>query len=116
MKRIAWILVALFCTVVVQVRPLDGLKAKACCCCHPGACAAGGCCTSTASQTALDSAQSVREAESPTLRKAEAARDAAPFYLLVARPRVIRFAVPTPPSAEQASCVPLFRAHCILLI
>jgi hypothetical protein len=91
MKRLTWILLALFCTALVQVQPVDASKAKgmACACCHPGTCEMPGCCPAPA-PAALSSAQSARVANLPVVRDALAPDRAETFYASFVEPATVR--------------------------
>jgi len=119
MKRLTWILLALFCAALVQVQPVDGLQAKAmaCPCCHPGACGMPGCCAApTPAPSALSLAQSARVANLPVVRDAQAQDRAATFYASLVEPATVRCRLVAPPLAALAARVPLFEAHCRFLI
>jgi hypothetical protein len=118
MKRLTWLLLAFFCTTLVQVLPADGLvKAKLCPCCHPGACGMPGCCPPPASaSTVFTSTQSVRVSSSP-VRKTQLVRSAAAkFYALFVEATAVRGPLLASAQAAPAANVPLFKAHCSLLI
>ena len=120
MKRLAWLLIAVLCTALVQVQPVDGLtKAKTCNCCKvPGACGMPGCCPPPASRpTALSSAQSARVVSLPASRKAQPVRVAMDkFYASFVEPAAVSPALLASAEAAPAAHVPLFKAHCSFLI
>jgi len=121
MKRLVWIVLAVFCAALGQVQAVDtlGAKAKPCPCCHPGACGMPGCCPP------ISSASPVFEA-APA---AEVARQLSPWRTRLTREWAQGFSFSlaalaeitrqrTAPGAERAPAakVPLFTAHCSLLI
>ena len=115
MKRLAWLLLAVFCTAMVQVRPADEIapKAMTCPCCQPGPGAMPGCCPAPAStpagfSLALSASAATRL---PALRRMEEK-----FYASFFEPAAVRAALSASAEAAPAACVPLFRAHCSLLI
>jgi hypothetical protein len=119
MKRIAWLLLALFCTALVQIQPVRGqsLKAKACDCCHgSGACGMPECCPPSAfASVALGSEESLRLAR-PAAQPAQAVRcEQADFYASFVEPAAFRPALSAAAGAAPAR-VPLFKAHCSFLI
>ena len=118
MKRLVWLFLAVFCTALLQVQPLDAAKAKTCDCCHPSACGMPGCCPPPASAlTALSSAQSVRATSLPACRKAQSVRGVVEkFYVLFVEPVAVRAAFLASAEAAPAAHVPLFKAHCSFLI
>jgi hypothetical protein len=120
MKRVAWLLLAVFCTVLVQVQPAEAqvAKAKACACCqHPGACAMPCCSASPSVSTALALAPSGRVARSPLLRRAEPLRGVMEiFSTSFVATEAVRPALPASAEAALAAGVPLFKAHCSFLI
>jgi hypothetical protein len=117
MRRVAWLLLAVFCTVLVQVQPADAAVTKPCGCCQvPGNCPMP-CCPQAAPLPAVFSlAQSVQVARSPVRERAQPARAATGMFYasFVEAAAVSR---PLPASAEApAARVPLFKAHCRFLI
>jgi hypothetical protein len=102
------------------VQPVDGLgaKAKHCPCCHPGACGMPGCCPPLASApTAFSSVQAecVRSVLAP--HQAQPARGFADaFYAAFVEPTNVRGSLLASANAAPAASVPLFKAHCSLLI
>jgi hypothetical protein len=120
MKRLAWLLLAVFGAALLQVQPAEGLpaKAKCCDCCHvPGTAEMPGCCAPAAAlPTALGSEQSAR-VSSPAIRRAAPVGGAAELaYVSFVEPEAIRSALPAPAEAARAAGVPLFKAHCSFLI
>ena len=119
MKRLAWLLLAVFCAALVQIQPARALpgKAKACGCCHgPGACGLPDCCPSaTGAAVALDSEPS-EQLVSVTIKALPATRaELAQFYTMLLEAAAQR---PVFPATEPAAAarVPLFKAHCSFLI
>jgi hypothetical protein len=120
MKRLAWLLLAVFCTVLVQVQPAEAqvAKAKACACCQlPDGCAMPCCSAAPSVSTALDLAPSARLARSPLLRRAQPLRGVtevfSPSFVATV---AVRPALPASAEAALAAGVPLFKAHCSFLI
>lgn len=118
MKRLAWLLLAVFCMAAVRVQPVGRLAmAKTCHCSHPGACGMPGCCPQPSSARPLSSpAESVRESLFAASREAKPACATEKFYLSFVEPGALRPASPASANAAHAVGVPLFRAHCSLLI
>jgi hypothetical protein len=120
MKRVVWLVLAVFCAALAQVQPVDGLgtKAKPCPCCHPGACGMPGCCPPPASaSTAFSSAQAESVRSVPAPRRAQAARGPAnAFYAAFAEPAHVRSSLLATAQAAPAASLPLFKAHCSFLI
>jgi hypothetical protein len=117
MKRLVWLLLAVFCIALVPVQSVD--KAKTCSCCKvPGACGMPGCCPPPASlPAALSPAQSARAADLHACRKAEPVRRAGEkFYASFVEPAAARAALLASAEAAPAAHVPLFKAHCSFLI
>jgi hypothetical protein len=118
MKRLAWLLLAVFCTVLVQVQPADALVAKAPGCCQvPGACKMP-CCPQPAPLPAVFSlAQSIQVTSSPSRERAQPARVATGmFWASVVKPAAVKGPLPASAEAALAAGVPLFKAHCSFLI
>jgi hypothetical protein len=120
MKRLAYLLVAVFCAAMVQVQPADGLatKAKMCSCCHPGACGMPGCCPSAApAPAALGSAQSARVVSASAIRRALPGRPTVEkFYAPFVEPGAPSPALVASAEAAPTANVPFFKAHCSFLI
>jgi hypothetical protein len=120
MKRLSWLLLAVFCAALAQVPLVDGLmvKAKHCGCCHPGACGMPGCCAPPASSsTAANSEQPARVMSLPAVRQTQPGRGSAEkFYASFVEPAAVRPALVASAEAAPAASVPLFRAHCSFLI
>jgi hypothetical protein len=119
MKRFAWLLVAVFCTALAQVQPVDVVVQRKHDCC-------GGDCRCGVPACALPAPHSpvayVSEREVAVARPE--AKRADPrlgtfiekFYASVAAPAVSREVRPAPWSGAPAASVPLFTAHCSFLI
>jgi hypothetical protein len=120
MKRLAWLLLAVFGAALLQVQPVEGLpaKAKCCDCCHvPGTGEMPGCCPQVASlPAALGAEQSARVANQPVRRAVPAVGACARIYVSLVEPGASRSALPAPAEAARAAGVPLFKAHCSFLI
>jgi hypothetical protein len=121
MKRLAWLFLAVICTALAQVQPVDGLanQTKTCGCCQvPGACGMPGCCQQPRSlPTACSSSQSERVARLPAVRRPQPGRIAEEnFYALFVEPVSVRLRLAASAEAAPAADVPLFKAHCSFLI
>jgi hypothetical protein len=94
------------------------VKAVTCPCCHPGMCGTPGCCPPPASApTVFNAAQSVRRAGLTASRRAQAVRTVtAKFYVSIVEPVGVRTLLPASAKAAPPARVPLFKAHCSLLI
>jgi hypothetical protein len=120
MKRIAWILIAVFCPLLVRVQPVETLQCAPCACCHcklPGDCGmpcgrayAPAPIMFAATQSARVTKDAARNNELPA-RLAEG-RFYAPYVASAAVS--VAFIVPTPIATPAG--VPLFKAHCSFLI
>jgi hypothetical protein len=118
-KRLTWLLLAVFCTALVQVQPLERLtKAETCGCCHtPGACGMPGCCPTPASTLFAASAERSSSMASSAARKARRSRGATSyFYASFVGMRPIRSLLQASAEAAPAAQVPFFKAHCSYLI
>jgi hypothetical protein len=115
-KRLAWLLLAAFCTALAQVQPVDlpVTKHVGCCCEQSGACGMPDCSLPPALPQPVPSLQA----------PAEVAQVAAPlprgvgqvFYVLISpRPASAPAWDPSVCATAPAS-VPLFREHCSLLL
>jgi hypothetical protein len=120
MKRVAWLVLAVFCAALAQVQPVDGLgaKAKPCPCCHLGACGMPGCCPSPASApAAVNSAQADCVKSVPAPGRAQAARGLADtFYAAFVETTAVRGSLHASALTAAPASVPLFKAHCSFLI
>jgi hypothetical protein len=121
MKRLVWLFLAVFCTALAQVQPVDlsATKPEACCC-GDASCGCG------MPDCGLPPAQSsvTFTAERPTSEFRQQARRvtarlphaALRFYLSLVEPAVVTTALRAPVKAAPAASVPLFQAHCSFLI
>jgi hypothetical protein len=121
MKRFVWLILAVFCTALAQVQPVDvpAIKAKVCSCCQiPGGCETPRCCPPPAHVPAIfNSAQPVRTASLAVRREREPVRRAGKkFYAPLVEPVIASVAIPASALAVSAASVPLFKAHCSFLI
>lgn len=117
MKRVVWLVLAVFCAAMAQVKPVDGLgaKAKPCSCCHPGACGMPGCCASTSTACSPAQVETVRSLAAP--RRAQAAPGiSGTFYAVFVEPIAKGSPLFASARAAPAASVPIFTAHCSLLI
>jgi hypothetical protein len=121
MKRVVWLVLAVFLAALAQVRPVDALEAKgkACPCCHPGSCEMPGCCPQTSSApTSINLAQMEAVGSLPAPRFAQPASRLfeGAFYSLFVGPVATRGPLVASAKAAPPAPVPLFQAHCSLLI
>ena len=114
MKRLAWLWLVLLCTALVQAQALpEPDPAPSCPCCHPDACNRPVCCPPASA--ALPIASSVPTTVSPDAgRKTRALQRAERFP--TAGATSLRLAPLVSAGAAPAVRVPLFEAHCSLLI
>lgn len=123
MQRLAWLFLAVFCTALAQVQPVEPLlppAKNACCCCEDvGACGMPECALPPAS---TGPSSPVLERAGTELRQA-ARRDAArlpqitpKFYSFVTERIVATTTLPASALAAPAASPPLFRVHCSFLI
>ena len=121
MKRIAWLLLAVLCTTFVQVPRLEPLKARSCGCSHcrvPGSCGMPGC-----GQAACPAGPVVTTACEPSRAATVEARRERPsgparmeWLALPVSPALLPILPVAAAFAADGPRVPLFRAHCSLLI
>lgn len=122
MKRLVWLLLAVWCTALAQVRPVEPLRTAAhgdCCCDCDGTCGMPDCAPPPAAP-----ATSLTVAERPaTVARPQARRSAQAtaellekFYASFAAPAVAPMVAPASAPAALPARVPLFREHCALLI
>jgi hypothetical protein len=121
MKRLVWFLVAVVCTALAQVQPLDSpvQKTQPCCCCEEeaGACGMPDCAPAPVACRGNAPALSpvVQRAEDRKLSPAPRARFVDFYVRFESRPAL----VPAPGASlagAPAAPVPLFKAHCSFLI
>jgi hypothetical protein len=120
MKRVAWILIAVFCTVLARVQPVEKLQCTACSCCHcklPGDCGMPCGRTSAPAPVVFAATQSLRVTKEAARRVELPGRLAerkfyAPYVASAADSAAISVPAPIAAPAE----VPLFKAHCSFLI
>lgn len=118
MKRIAWLLIAVFCSATLRVQPFEKETCTQCVSCHckvPGDC--GVPCNRTTSQ-----ASSVSMVELGVAVSALAVRNVAfgrhasvKFYAPYVEP-LIHSVVLSAPAPTRAADGPLYMAHCSFLI
>lgn len=120
MKRVAWLLLAVFCPALVQVQPVQIQQTTCSCCCHckvPGEC--GMPCSrvpvpaplSFASERATPLTAPARERQSRSEQRTELRF----FSVFVESMTEIGAIGMAPPPASPAR-VALFKAHCSFLI
>jgi len=121
MKRVVWLLLAVFCSALAQVQPAErpNVVLKDCSCCqHPEPCSMPGCCPPPAagSRTIVSLARAA--ASVPAARRAPrlASRAEAKFYARFVRAVLAPNAFPASVFATTPASVPLFKAHCSFLI
>jgi hypothetical protein len=120
-KRLVWIFLAMFCTALAQVQPVELLKAKqdSCGCCEkPGACGMPDCSVPVASaQPILASAVAATAIRAAVKQEAKTAdKSVDKFYTAFVdagvRPAIVR----APVGVARVASVPLFKEHCAFLI
>jgi hypothetical protein len=119
-KRIAWILLAVFCPAMVRVQPVDLAQCKVCVSCHckiPGDC--GMPCSRPDAPAPImfaaeQSAKVTLEAGRRNLPDARLAEGK--FYATVVEAATVPVALIKPVLMAPAAEVPLFKAHCSFLI
>jgi hypothetical protein len=119
MKRLIWILLAVFCTALAQVQPVDQLArpGRAACKCH-GKCGMPDCpapATQMPSEFLLEGATAVAR---PARKRAvpPAPKLVEKFFVSIVTPGVRPAVSPAPALPAPAASVPLFKAHCSFLI
>jgi hypothetical protein len=118
MKRIVWLLLAVFCSALVRVQPVEFAPCSRCACCHckiPGDCGMP-CSRAPAPASAMFAAEQSSLVARPAVGKARRAQPlAVRFYASFVEPVTQRVALMAPASAVPAARVPLFKAHCSFL-
>jgi hypothetical protein len=121
MKRLAWLLLAVFCTALAQVQPVDLPVTKVKSCCHsdaPCGCGMPGCGLPPAQAPVVFTAAQPVQVAGISLRREAQPRQAiaAKFYACFLEP--VTASVAPAPSALRLSAarMPLFKAHCSFLI
>lgn len=122
MKRLVWLLLAVFCTALAQVQRVELPVAprQACDCCeNSGDCGMPECGLPPA---AMPAAFAV-ERSTVTVTRPAAANELAPakampsiFWVAVPAPAATRVSCPDSPGSAPPASVPLFKAHCAFLI
>jgi len=120
-KRLVWIFIAVFCTALAQVQPVELLKTKqpACGCCEkPGACGMPDCALpATHAQPTLASAVAttvVRAAGKQEAKTADQPGDK--FHAAFVDAGVRSAGVRAPEGVARVAGVPLFKEYCAFLI
>ena len=120
MKRFAWILLAVFCTALAHVQPVDPVVQP-----RRSGCGCGGRCGMPDCALPAAHAPSAFVTErSVTVSRPESRRDDRPrlgtfvekFFVSIDAPVARRTSGSAPPPFAPADRVPLFKAHCRLLI
>jgi len=121
MKRLGWLLLAVFGTALAQVQPValavDGHRS--CCCCNgDGSCGMPSCLPPPVSSPVLCTlGQPARIAGIEVRRAAPAPRRArVKSFAAFDSPAAASAAVRSPARVAPAASVPLFTAHCSLLL
>jgi len=119
MKRLAWLLLAVFCTALGQVQRLEPVvpQKRACCECD-GRCGMPGCALPVPhSPSAFVAEWAVVLARPASTRANRTVRKSVEkFYASVAIPGVQPVAWSAPIPLAPAASVPLFKVHCSFLI
>ena len=119
MKRLVWILLAVFCTALAQVQPvtLESTHRKCCCCGGDGSCGMRGCLPPaqapslpTAHQPASVTVSEARQVAEPVRRTGEK------FFAGVVEATAVAAAPRAPEWVTPAASAPLFAVHCSYLI
>jgi hypothetical protein len=123
MKRLVWLLLAVLAPVLVQVQPVTlAAPAHHACCCRcgdcNGSCGMPGCLPPPASSSALPvSAQPAKLAAVELRRVGQpVARACEKFFAAFVASAVVPVALRSPARIAVPARVPLFRAHCSLLV
>ena len=121
MKRLVWLLVLAFGTAFAQVSPVDVrvIPTESCGCCEtPGACGMPDCGPAPVSAQPVSSPSCpVRISRLDTRRGAPAPHAVREkFYVQFLPPVSVRPVLPVTLAAAPPASVPLFQAHCRLLI
>jgi hypothetical protein len=121
MKRFAWLLLAVFCTALAHVQPVEPLRAKphSCPCCDCGGrCGMPQCATPVASGQSFLAGENVVVASRPAAaHKVRSDRQTVDFfYFKVATAAERTFPSPAFRSSKRSASVPLFKEHCSFLI
>lgn len=121
MKRLVWLLLAVFCTAIAQVQPVELANAKPmdCPCCQAGhPCSMPGCCpppvsggrSVNAAPRALASASAARRQGRP-VRQVEAT-----FYTSFVKAVTVSVALSALSRETSVASVPLYKVHGSFLI
>ena len=115
MKRLAWILLAVFCTALAQVQPVEPVvQPKRSCCgrceaCHMPGCALPVAHVPSAMVTERPGTVARPKTAQPTPQLSTFVER---FYVFVDAPVDPRAPLPPPVRVAPAASVPLFKAHC----
>jgi hypothetical protein len=119
MKRIAWLLLAVFCSAFVEQQPVEWAQCSRCACCHckvPGDCGMP-CSRAPAPAAAMPAAPEHALAALPAARiRQPAPPAAAKFYASFVELTTLPVALVASASAGPAASGPLYKAHCSFLI
>ncbi len=121
MKRLVWLLLAVFCTALAQVQPVTFATTPkhACCACGgDGSCGMPDCVVPPVSARGVTLANSSPRIAVPAARPGATAVCAVreKFYAAFVEPTAVLAAVRAPARVTPAASVPLFAAHCSFLI
>jgi hypothetical protein len=120
MKRFAWLLLAVFCTALAHVQPVEPLRAKrpSCSCCGCGGrCGMPECAASAASGQPFLAGENLMVASRPAAaRKVRSDRQTVVFYFKGTIASDQTFPSLAFRSSKRSASVPLFKEHCSFLI
>jgi hypothetical protein len=120
MKRLVWILLAVVGTAFAQVQPVTLTsphhKCTCCCCGGDGSCGMPGCLPPAPARTQLTANQPASITVTAARRVAEPVRTAEKFFAAFVEPAAAFAASRAPERVTPPASVPLFAAHCSLLI
>jgi hypothetical protein len=119
MKRFVWILLAVFCTALGQVQPVEPLaRVKHACCNCDGRCGMPDCAPPAPhASTVFVSEQGVAVARPASVSSESLTRKSAEkFFAAFAAPCASSVVLSAPWQTAPAAGVPLFKAHCSFLI
>jgi hypothetical protein len=120
MKRVSWLLLAVFCTAVVRVQPVEVAQSKCCACCHckvPGDCGMPCNRAPAPAPSVFAAERSQGIAQPASLGKIQSARLAAEkFYSPFVETATSSLALNRPALIPPSAAVPLYKAHCGFLV
>jgi hypothetical protein len=119
MKHLSWILLAVFCTALAQVRPVDPvIQAKHSCCECEGRCHMPQCALPAPHVPSVFLGEQSVQAALPKENRADRTivEPVAKFFEAIAGREPYPVGSVAPRSCGRAASVPLFRVHCSFLI